>query len=211
MSGPPPHFQEERYGKDGQPAPLTPPPFSGSVIWAISGRLVTLPCSSPLLLPSIYPDSSGLVVRGRGVQREAVTFQRPAGPQGGFGRVLGFGVQRTSPSPIGQMVPPQTQMPPGRHWGHLGDVRLQSPRCRQCLLTQLMPEVGLGLGSCARGVRGSHRACCPSSIPVPGGRTVPRKSCARLGKSRGAGWVSWGSGGVKAASALFAGPMPVCV
>lgn len=48
VTRPGPRFQEERDGKDGRPPPLTPPPFSGPVIWAVSGRLVT-----PALLQSL--------------------------------------------------------------------------------------------------------------------------------------------------------------
>lgn len=35
----------------------------------------------------------------------------------------------------------------GQAMGHLGDVHLLSPSCWQCLLTQLTPEAGLGVGS----------------------------------------------------------------
>lgn len=38
-----------------------------------------------------------------------------------------FGVQRNSPSPIGQMVYSRTWRPPGRRWGHLGECSLAEP------------------------------------------------------------------------------------
>ena len=41
----------------------------------------------------------------------------------------------------------------GQATGHLGDVHLLSLSCWQCLLTQLTPEAGLGVGSHTRGER----------------------------------------------------------
>lgn len=55
----------------------------------------------------------------------------------------------------------------------------------------------------------------PAALPLSpclGAELFPENPAGQgSGKAGEPGWVSWGSSGVKAASALFAGPVPVCV
>lgn len=101
----------------------------------------------------------------------------------------------------GALPPPPAPAGAGDTWGN---VRLLSLRCWQCLLTQLMPEAGLGVGSCARGVGGSDRASCPASNPVPAGHNCSQNPAGQgSGRAGEPGGLIWGSSGLEAASALF--------